>query len=117
IAAAGGTGERPAASILGLIQFPNGDPHLRQVESEDALHERIAPGSGNAEGPLEYLYRALVVTQLRVEHADVVEDPRNGLFVVGPLERAEAVGVARFGGHEISAHVKKDAAVLLNHSQ
>ena len=57
------------------------------------------------------------MTELGVEHADVVEHPRYGLVVVRALERAEAVGVASFGGDEVAAHVEEDAPVLLDHSE
>jgi hypothetical protein len=71
----------------------------------------------NRQSSTEDLDRALIVTELRVKHADVIEHPRNSLMVVRALEGAETVRVTCFGGDEISAHVEKHSAVLLDHTE
>ena len=66
---------------------------------------------------LESLDGALIVAKLRVQHPDIVQHPGDRLVVARTLEFAEAAGVARFGGDEVSAHVEEHAAVLFDHSQ
>src|SRR5437762_11563853 len=57
------------------------------------------------------------MTQLRIEHAQIVQHPRNGLVVIPSLECAQAGGVARLGCDEIASHVEEDPAILLDHSE
>jgi hypothetical protein len=57
------------------------------------------------------------MTELRVKHADVIQNPRYSFIVIRALEGTETVRVTCFGGDEVSAHVEQHSAILLDHPE
>src|SRR6266550_3683363 len=106
--------ERRCARTLCVVEFPDRHPDQSEVQRQNVYHQRIAARTGNRKTSLEGFYRPLVVTELGVEHAEVVQNPRHRLLVIRPLERAEAIRVSSLGGDKVSAHVEKHAAVLFD---
>src|SRR6202022_5089030 len=109
--------QRLRAKDAGQVETARADPRLRQIQGNDALHDRVATLAGDLERPREAYPCFPEVSGFRVKHSHVVEDPGQRFGIAGRLESGEAFRIKVRSRREIAVHVRKHAAILLDHSQ
>src|SRR3990170_1726704 len=110
-------GEGAPGPFLRQLETSHPKPQLRDVERGDTHYHRVIPPGGDRERPLQVLERIAEISDLRVQHPEIVEHQGERLGITRLLECGETIRVILGGEGELAPRICKNPAILLDHSE
>ncbi|HZE08273.1 MAG TPA: hypothetical protein VE110_05895 [Gemmatimonadaceae bacterium] len=105
------------AEFLCNLELAKADPRLGEIERDDAFDDSVIPFDRDCKSALEIFQSFTEVSNLRIQHPDIVQDPGHRFHVTRVLECIQAVRVRCSGSGKITTHVREYTAILLYHSE